>query len=226
LRPAIPLVVFVGTLVAVSVVLAAAASTFALARAQVQHLDTDLASLISADYSADPEGTSLAPFEEGITDAVRQDEAQLLMDVPGVEIVPVSYADPPEDGGSDAGPEATMPTPKATPDPSPTPTPTETPTPVATPKPPPVPPSTSSPTPIPGPTDVDNDGVPDASDNCPNVPNAPQVDTDGDGQGDACDPDDDNDGVPDAIDKCPKQPMAPGADKTGDGCPGQSQQNP
>jgi hypothetical protein len=42
--------------------------------------------------------------------------------------------------------------------------------------------------------DSDGDGVPDASDNCPDVPNAGQTDTDGDGLGDACDPDDDGDG--------------------------------
>jgi Bacterial Ig-like domain (group 2)/Thrombospondin type 3 repeat len=36
--------------------------------------------------------------------------------------------------------------------------------------------------------DADGDGVPDATDNCPNVANANQVDSDGDGIGDACDP--------------------------------------
>lgn len=35
--------------------------------------------------------------------------------------------------------------------------------------------------------DTDHDGVPDASDNCPSVPNADQADTDGDGHGDVCD---------------------------------------
>jgi len=36
-------------------------------------------------------------------------------------------------------------------------------------------------------TDTDNDGVPDASDNCPSTPNPDQADSDGDGVGDVCD---------------------------------------
>jgi uncharacterized protein (TIGR03790 family) len=43
--------------------------------------------------------------------------------------------------------------------------------------------------------DADGDGVPDASDNCIFVPNADQRDTDGDGYGNACDPDVNNDGI-------------------------------
>ena len=37
------------------------------------------------------------------------------------------------------------------------------------------------------PADADSDGVPDACDNCPTVPNPDQADSDGDGVGDACD---------------------------------------
>jgi len=54
----------------------------------------------------------------------------------------------------------------------------------------------------PAPTDGDANGVPDARDNCPVVANADQANTDGDAQGDACDPDDDNDGALDGSDAC------------------------
>ena len=52
------------------------------------------------------------------------------------------------------------------------------------------------------PPDSDGDGVPDGSDNCPSVANADQTNTDGDGEGDACDSDDDNDGKADGSDSC------------------------
>ncbi len=45
--------------------------------------------------------------------------------------------------------------------------------------------------------DADGDGVIDASDNCPNVANSDQADTDGDKVGNVCDADDDNDGLTD-----------------------------
>ena len=51
--------------------------------------------------------------------------------------------------------------------------------------------------------DRDRDGVSDSEDNCPNVSNRHQTDTDSDGEGDACDGDDDNDGVADGDDAYP-----------------------
>lgn len=52
-------------------------------------------------------------------------------------------------------------------------------------------------------TDDDGDGVLDAVDNCPGVPNGGQRDLDGDGLGDACDGDRDGDGVDNPEDNCP-----------------------
>lgn len=49
--------------------------------------------------------------------------------------------------------------------------------------------------------DSDMDGIFDAFDNCPTVSNPDQTDTDGDGLGNACDPDDDNDGIPDTVEE-------------------------
>lgn len=70
-------------------------------------------------------------------------------------------------------------------------------------------------------TDGDRDGVPDSLDNCLNNSNPDQTDTDGDGQGDACDSDDDNDGMPDSFETSnefdPLDPSDANQDADGDG---------
>jgi len=65
--------------------------------------------------------------------------------------------------------------------------------------------------------DVDEDGVPDSTDNCPLLANPDQADSDLDGQGDACDIDDDGDGLADGIDNCPLLANPDQADTDGDG---------
>ncbi len=52
----------------------------------------------------------------------------------------------------------------------------------------------------PKPGDKDGDGVADGEDNCPDTFNPAQLDFEGDGKGDPCDPDDDNDGDNDTVD--------------------------
>ncbi|MBV8760357.1 MAG: lamin tail domain-containing protein [Deltaproteobacteria bacterium] len=93
---------------------------------------------------------------------------------------------------------------------------------------------------VPGTGDMDGDGVPDASDNCPMVfnpvrpmDNGMQGDADADGVGDACDPcprdanqtnctafdpnDKDSDGVPNSTDNCPDVANPSQTDSDSDG---------
>jgi len=84
--------------------------------------------------------------------------------------------------------------------------------------------------------DSDGDGLANAFDNCPSVPNPDQADADGDGVGDSCDicpdgfddgrKDTDGDGVGDACDNCPTvhNPLQDDSDADGigdicDNCP-------
>lgn len=72
--------------------------------------------------------------------------------------------------------------------------------------------------PPPPPPDADADTIPDAEDNCVDVPNADQGDLDDDGAGDACDDDADDDGSPvteDCDDLDPER--TPGAEERCDG---------
>jgi len=66
-------------------------------------------------------------------------------------------------------------------------------------------------------SDIDGDGIVNASDNCPSVSNADQLDSDADLLGDACDLDLDGDSIVNAQDNCPARPNRSQYDEDGDG---------
>ena len=65
--------------------------------------------------------------------------------------------------------------------------------------------------------DSDGDGLGNRCDNCDFDVNPGQQDTDNDGLGDVCDGDDDGDGLPDGADNCPSVASASTVDTDGDG---------
>ena len=63
--------------------------------------------------------------------------------------------------------------------------------------------------------DKDGDGIIDSNDNCPEIPNPDQKDTDNDNLGDVCDDDIDGDGVLNDDDNCPNTPTGSKVDVNG-----------
>jgi hypothetical protein len=66
-------------------------------------------------------------------------------------------------------------------------------------------------------SDIDNDGIADIIDNCPETANSDQADLDEDGIGDVCDDDRDGDGVANTEDNCPDVSNSDQTDLDGDG---------
>jgi hypothetical protein len=85
-----------------------------------------------------------------------------------------------------------------------------------TPPAPPATPTTPPPTTKATPGDRDGDGVPDKSDQCPDL----GEDIDRIDDSDGCpEPDNDSDGIPDVSDKCPNLPESKNGKEDADGCP-------
>jgi hypothetical protein len=76
---------------------------------------------------------------------------------------------------------------------------------------------TVSGTTVPGTGDPDEEGIPDATDNCPETFNPTQADTDQDGIGDVCDPDIDGDKILNDVDNGPYVSNVAQADNDQDG---------
>ena len=68
-----------------------------------------------------------------------------------------------------------------------------------------------------GTVDTDGDGIDDDVDNCPNIANPDQMDSDGDLMGNPCDPDSDGDGIANLNDNCPAVSNPNQEDSNGDG---------
>ncbi|MBW2980896.1 S8 family serine peptidase, partial [Candidatus Woesearchaeota archaeon] len=66
--------------------------------------------------------------------------------------------------------------------------------------------------------DSDNDQIGDLVDNCRDISNPSQADSDGDSIGDACDDNDDNDIIEDSLDMCPNTPIDEIVDSNGCSC--------
>lgn len=73
--------------------------------------------------------------------------------------------------------------------------------------------------------DMDDDGVADSADNCISIANVNQLDTDNDGLGDRCDPDDDNDGIADENDAFSLISIGNLVDSDNDGAPNDCDSN-
>lgn len=161
--------IVVALILAVSVVMAGAASTLALDRPRLDRLEAGLESRISADYSRDERTLKFAPLDETVIDTIRDDEneAGATPSADGVEIVPPQRLEPAQPPKATPSPSPTF-VPTVTPTPTPTPfttatpgtTPVHTPTPTPTPRPTialtlpplPTPKPTVAPTPTPTPT--------------------------------------------------------------------------
>lgn len=71
------------------------AAALALGRPRIERLNTEMASRLEADYSADPRGLVIAPLDPAVVSAAAQDEQALSTTTDEVERVDVDHAPPP-----------------------------------------------------------------------------------------------------------------------------------